>query len=120
MPVQYKKFSGKLHIIKDGEESETDIDKQAFYPEDKTFIFIANSFYWNKQIRQGGYKHSGDISKSDNHTKEYVKRSLRQHYLSPKIIEKITSTKSSKQIGVEQLMSFNHWCWKEQEKTLLN
>jgi DNA invertase Pin-like site-specific DNA recombinase len=117
--IQYKRFGGQLHIIKNGEEVETAIEKQSYYPEDKTFIFIAKGFYWNKQIREGVYKYSRDISAATDHSVEYVKRSLLQRYLSPKILKEVTSNQNIKQIGVDQLMSFNNWCWEEQEKAIL-
>ncbi len=120
IPISYRRLGGKLCIIKDGIESEEGIEAQGCYPEDKTFIFIAKSFYWNRQVKQGVHKYSRHISALDNHSVEYVKRSLLQRYLSPKILEEITSSKNAKQIGVDQLMNFNHWCWEEQEKALLN
>jgi hypothetical protein len=48
MPISYKKFSGRLHLVRDGDLIEANIEKQTFYPEDKTFIFIAKGFYWSK------------------------------------------------------------------------
>jgi DNA invertase Pin-like site-specific DNA recombinase len=119
LQISYKRFGGQLFIMKDGEEVETSIEKQSYYPEDKTFIFIAKSFYWNKQIRKGVYKHSGEISESNEHTIEYIKRSLRQRYLSPKIISEIILSKEKKQISLKSLVNFNHWCWEKQEKSLL-
>jgi DNA invertase Pin-like site-specific DNA recombinase len=117
--IQYKRFGGQLFIIKNGDQLETDIEKQSYYPEDKTFIFIAKGFYWNKLIRQGVYKSSSEIAAAHDHSVEYVKRSLLQRYLSPKILKEITSNQNIKQIGVDQLMSFNNWCWEEQEKAIL-
>ncbi|MDG1287765.1 MAG: hypothetical protein P8P30_09430 [Rickettsiales bacterium] len=46
-----------------------------------------------------------------------------QRFLSPKIIEKITSSESNlsnKAIGVESLSNLSHWCWAKQEQALLN
>lgn len=118
-PTIYRKSGGKVCITRNGDVLESVVDKQAFYPEDKTFIFIAKSFYWSKLIKQGVHKHSGDISRADNYKPEYVKRSLRQRYLSPNIIEKIVNPKEQVQIGVDALIDFNHWCWEEQKKALL-
>lgn len=113
LPITYRKFGGRLCIIKNGIESETEIEKQSFYPEDKTFIFIAKGFYWNKLIREGVYKCSREIAEAQNHSVEYVKRALRQRYLSPELIQTITSNETQdKQIGVDQLINMNKWDWK--------
>ena len=121
--VKYKKLSGKLYIIRDGEESETDVKKQFLYPEDKAFTLITKSFYWNKQINDGMRNSPLMISKTQNHDLKYVKRAMRQRFLSPKIIEKIISpdnTLSEKPILADQLIRYTHWCWADQEKTFLN
>jgi len=57
--------------------------------------------------------------KPDSHSPQYAKRSLRQRYLSPKIIEQIVSNKDSSTIGVDQLINFNHWDWQVQGGALL-
>ncbi len=114
VPITYRKLGGRLHIIKDGESTEADIDKQSYYPDDKTFIFIAKGFYWSKLIRQGVHKSSREIAAAHNHSVEYVKRALRQRYLSPQLIKYITNNeKNSKQIGVDHLINLNNWCWEK-------
>jgi hypothetical protein len=119
-PIIYRKSGGKVHIIKDGNTLNAGCDKEPVYKEDKSFIFIAKSFYWSKLINDGLYKNSGDISRAHNCTSVFAKRALRQRYLSPKIIERIVKPTEYKQIGVDNMIDFNHWCWEIQEKALLN
>ena len=118
--IKYKKISGRLHLIEGGKYFELgDVDSEYFYPEDKTFVFIAKSFYWHKEMNNKKYISAHQISKIDNHSVEYTSRAIRQRYLSPKIIEHIIYNNSSKQIGVDELISLNHWNWEVQEKAVL-
>ena len=112
-------MNGRLCVLENGKEIADDSESEYFYPENKTFIFIAKSFYWHKQIESGKYKNSVDIAAADSHSPQYAKRSLRQRYLSPKIIEQIVSNKDSSTIGVDQLINFNHWDWQVQGGALL-
>ena len=67
----------------------------------------------------GAYKTIKDISAGGAHNFEYVKKSLNQRYLSPKIIEAIASNSTPSQIAVEQMIQCRHWDWNMQEKQLL-
>ncbi len=112
LPIIYRKFGGKLCIIQNGEKQEAEITNQNYYPEDKTFIFIAKGFYWSKLIREGVYKCSREIAEAQKHSIEYVKRALRQRYLSPDMITHITSNENDKKhMGVDQLINMNNWDW---------
>jgi site-specific DNA recombinase len=118
--AQYKRSGGQLFIVtENGRHVETSIDAEHQYPDDKSFTFIAKSFYWSKQMDLGAYKTIKDISMSGAHNFEYVKKSLNQRFLSPKIIEIITSKSTSSQIAVEQMIQCRHWCWEKQEQQLL-
>ena len=119
--AQYKKLGGKLYIItENGAKIESEIAAQYCHTNDKTFTFIAKSFYWSKQIERGACRTQKDISASDNHSIEYVKKALKQRFLSPKIIDHITSNNHSTQISVESLIQCNHWNWQQQEEVLLS
>jgi len=119
--AQYKRTGGQLHIITEsGVLRESVIEAQYCHANDKTFTFIAKSFYWNKQIKTEVHQTQKDISVADNHSMEYVKKALKQRFLSPKVIDHITSNNHSIQISVENLIQCNHWNWKQQEAILLS
>jgi DNA invertase Pin-like site-specific DNA recombinase len=116
----YKRSAGQMHIItKDGKESKSERDARYSHSNDKTFSFIAKSFYWNKMIEGGVYNSQKEIVSSEKQSSEYVKKAIPQRYLSPKIISEITSGKCKSQIAVEKLIQCRHWAWKKQEEVLL-
>jgi site-specific DNA recombinase len=123
LETQYKKFGKGSKIIFSSFNNQNKIQKQPHYNEDKTFIFIAKSFYFNKIGAEATAVSPLKISNELGENIEYVKRALRQKYLSPKIIEAIVNYKSNtisyKQIGVEQLSKISHWCWESQERIYL-
>ena len=120
IPAEYKRAGGQLFIItENGKHVEASIDAEYYYPDDKSFAFIAKSFFWSKQMDIGAYKTIKDISAGGAHNFEYVKKSLNQRYLSPKIIEAIASNSTPSQIAVEQMIQCRHWDWNMQEKQLL-
>ena len=106
-----------MHIIT--ENGTTQTDAAYHYPDDKTFIFLAKSFYWNRQIDEGLRTSIKEIAVANNHNSEYVKKALKQRFLCPEIIECITSNQSGLQISVENLVQCNHWDWKNQKQALI-
>lgn len=117
--AEYKRAGGQLFIItENGKHVAASIDAEYYYPDDKSFTFIAKSFYWARQMDLGTYKTIKDISVGGAHNFEYVKKSLNQRYLSPKIIEAIASKSTSSQISVERMIQCRHWDWKKQEQLL--
>ena len=117
--TQYKKSSGQLHIITDHSDvSESETEANYYHPDDKTFTLIAKAFYWNKQIKNHLSKGNKEISIEDNHSPAYVKRALRQRFLSPRIIAQITSNTQPSQITAEELINLHHWSWQMQEELL--
>jgi DNA invertase Pin-like site-specific DNA recombinase len=117
--AQYKKMSGQLHIItENGKLEEDKVEAEYYHPDDKTFNFIAKSFYWNKMLDEGVYDNLVEISKAERQNLKYVKRAIRQRFLSPNIVKAITSNNNS-EIGVEALSNLTSWDWKVQEKALL-
>lgn len=118
--AQYKRSSGQLHIItENGKRIESEIESQYLHPNDKSFMMVAKSFYWNKQIQNRLYKTPTEISKLENQNIEYVKRAIRQRFLSPKIIRQIISNTERPQIPLENLAQCQHWSWAKQEESLL-
>lgn len=69
-------------------------------------------------LHENRYENLVEISKSESQNIKYVKRSIRQKFLSPKIIKVITSNDNA-EIGVEALSNLTSWDWKTQEKVLL-
>ena len=118
--AQYKRASGQLHIItENGKRVESNIESNHLYPNDRTFEMLAKSFYWNKQIKNGIYKTPTEISRIENQNIEYAKRAIRQCFLSPKIVKRITSNSENIQIPLEKLVQCQHWNWQKQEEFIL-
>lgn len=119
--VQYQRTGNQLHIITEqGKLAKANITARHRYAEDKSFAFIAKAFYWNKQMQAGIYRSIPDIMNSTHHNQEYVKKSLNQRFLSPKVIKAITSNSANIQIPVEQMKLCRHWRWDQQEQQLLS
>jgi site-specific DNA recombinase len=114
--IQYKRINGKVCLSESGQQ--TNVEKEYCHPDDKTFAFIAKSFYWNKMIDDHVYSAPTEISRIEKQNIKYVKRSIRQRFLSPRIIEAITLNNDI-EIGVEALSNLSSWDWKIQEKVLL-
>lgn len=120
LEASYRRANGKMHILTQAGEIVDDIINAKYcYPNDKTFAFIAKSFYWHQQINKGIYTTQKEIADSDGHSVEYVKRALKQRFLSPKIINHITSRDTQEQISIESLIQCNHWDWNQQENMLI-
>jgi DNA invertase Pin-like site-specific DNA recombinase len=118
--AHYKKSAGQLHIYTEtGHKLELPSSPEYQHPTDPTFIFLTKSFYWNKMIDNGIHKTPTEISRIDAHNIEYTKRAIRQKFLSPKIIQYITSKTVTIQIPFEKLATCQHWDWQKQEQTLL-
>jgi site-specific DNA recombinase len=115
--AHYKRCGGKLLIASDN--SQADVSAQHHYPDDKSFTMIAKSFYWNRQIDHGVYRTQKDIAAAQNHSPEYVKRACKLAFLSPRLIEHITSQNTSQQLHIEDLIACHHWDWQSQEQALL-
>jgi hypothetical protein len=75
-----------------------------------------------KPLDRNIYSAPTEISKVEKQNIKYVKRAIRQRFLSPKIIKAITSNDSNyiqSEIGVENLSNLSSWNWKVQETSLL-
>ena len=119
--AQYKRTGNQLHIITEqGKLAKANISARHRYAEDKSFVFIAKAFHWSKQMQAGIYRSIPDIINRTHHNREYVKKSLNQRFLSPKVIAAITSNNTSAQIPVEQMIQCRHWRWDQQEQQLLS
>lgn len=121
--AQYKRMSGQLHIItENGKLTKGKAEAKYFHPDDKTFAFIAKSFYWNKMLDENIHQNLVDISRTEFQNIKYIKRSIRQRFLSPKIVEATASNDSNfiqSEIVVETLSNLTIWNWEAQEKFLL-
>jgi hypothetical protein len=120
--AHYKKSGGKLHIITDcGNSIETEVNAEYCHTDDKSFSFIAKSFYWNKMIDEGFYKNVTEIAKIEKQNFDYVRKAMKLKFLSPKIVEVVTSSKSDlayKTPTRNSLTNLASWNWKAQEKLL--
>ena len=58
------------------------------------------------------------IAAVDNHSVEYIRKAIKQRFLSPKIIEAIVDPRNSNQIDREVLTQYSEWNWKKQEMFL--
>lgn len=117
--AHYKKAGGQLHVVSERGEEVFDTDTKSHFPNDKTVEFLAKGFYWRRELESGRVSSIKELACRDHHSFEYVKKALKQSFLSPKIVAYIMSGKTTKQIAVEELVACNAWNWEKQEACLL-
>jgi DNA invertase Pin-like site-specific DNA recombinase len=122
LKTNYKKLRGKFHLVNENGDIKVDVIAAEYcQSDDITFAYIAKSFYWNKMLNDGVYKNATEIATIENQNFDYVKKSLKQRFLSPKIIEVIASSNinNSKSISRRALTNLKSWNWKSQEEVII-